>query len=140
MPTIGPVHIARDWDRYTSKTYFGGIVAFNAGQFQKINGFPNDYWGWGGEDDELKRRVDSVCLKIMYPLKKGIITDLENLSLYKKLEILRAHPHWKCMVKWELAKKHKSTWKSNGLFDLHYSIIEKQTHNVNVQIVKVDIQ
>lgn len=58
----GPCHIARVWDRYSEHDtgYFGGIVSFSEEQFRQINGFPNNYWGWGGEDEEMKRRVDKV--------------------------------------------------------------------------------
>ena len=52
IPEIGPVHIAAVWDRYGSnQKYFGGIVVFNKKMFERINGYPNDFWGWGGEDD-----------------------------------------------------------------------------------------
>ena len=44
--------------------YFGGITSFSAGQFKQINGFPNNFWGWGGEDDELYKRTKKVRLKI----------------------------------------------------------------------------
>jgi hypothetical protein len=27
---------------------------------QAINGYPNNYWGWGGEDDEMMRRCVTV--------------------------------------------------------------------------------
>jgi hypothetical protein len=35
----------------------GGIVSANLGHWQQLNGFSNDYFGWGGEDDELHHRL-----------------------------------------------------------------------------------
>jgi N-terminal region of glycosyl transferase group 7/N-terminal domain of galactosyltransferase len=56
-----PVHIARVWNRYNgNENYFGGIVAFSDKDFKAINGFPNEFWGWGGEDDALVKRVKEV--------------------------------------------------------------------------------
>ncbi|RMC22435.1 hypothetical protein DUI87_00749 [Hirundo rustica rustica] len=37
--------------------YFGGVSALSKEQFTKINGFPNNYWGWGGEDDDIYNRL-----------------------------------------------------------------------------------
>ncbi|NWR81564.1 B4GT3 galactosyltransferase, partial [Centropus unirufus] len=36
--------------------YFGGVSALTPDQYMKINGFPNEYWGWGGEDDDIATR------------------------------------------------------------------------------------
>ena len=47
--------------------YFGGITSFSASQFRQINGFPNNFWGWGGEDDELYKRTKKV--EIEFPTK-----------------------------------------------------------------------
>lgn len=33
-------------------------------QYQKINGFPNNYWGWGGEDDDIYNRLASKGMSI----------------------------------------------------------------------------
>lgn len=36
--------------------FFGGVSGLTVEQFFKINGFPNAFWGWGGEDDDLWNR------------------------------------------------------------------------------------
>lgn len=41
-------------------TYYGGVNLFNKKDFIKINGYSNDFWGWGAEDDDLLNRVRSA--------------------------------------------------------------------------------
>ena len=36
--------------------YFGGVNAFSIEVFKRINGFSNQFWGWGGEDNDLLNR------------------------------------------------------------------------------------
>jgi len=117
-PKKEPIHIAAVWDRYGENSkYFGGIVAFNKEMFEKINGYPNDFWGWGGEDDELYKRTKKFydILKV----KKGSINDLENLNLQQKLDYLREND-LKFMQKNEALERHEATWKKNGLNSLNY--------------------
>ena len=56
-PGDTPKHIATylsQWD-YTLRDihYFGGVVIFTIEQFENVNGYLTDYWGWGFEDDDL---------------------------------------------------------------------------------------
>lgn len=37
--------------------YFGGVTLFPIEIFEKINGYSNEYWGWGFEDDDLFYRL-----------------------------------------------------------------------------------
>jgi len=37
--------------------YFGGITLFKVEDFIAVNGYSNDYWGWGYEDTDLFYRV-----------------------------------------------------------------------------------
>lgn len=37
--------------------YFGGVTLFPLDIFEKINGYSNEYWGWGFEDDDLFYRL-----------------------------------------------------------------------------------
>ncbi|XP_037543502.1 beta-1,4-galactosyltransferase 4, partial [Nematolebias whitei] len=49
------------------KGYFGGVTALTRDQFFQVNGFSNNYWGWGGEDDDLRIRVELQKMKILRP-------------------------------------------------------------------------
>jgi len=49
----------------------GGIIAINAGDFERINGFPN-IWTWGLEDNILEKRC----------IRAGIKINRENMVLF----------------------------------------------------------
>lgn len=128
-PTDKPVHIASVWNRYgDNPNYFGGIVAFNSEMFNEINGYPNNFWGWGGEDDELLKRTKKFY-NILKPTK-GKITDLENLNLQDKLNYLKEN-ELKFMKKKEALAQHETTWKENGLNELIYTITNTSKCGLN---------
>jgi len=123
---VKPIHIARVWDRYSNNPkYFGGVVSFSSSDYKRINGYPNTFWGWGGEDDEMQRRLEKLGIRFDSP-DAGTLMDLEQMSLTEKLDFLRSHKEWKCMVKWEAADEHAATWKTNGLADLKYTLLSQQ--------------
>jgi hypothetical protein len=137
IPDDKPVHIAAVWDRYGSNPkYFGGIVAFNKKMFERINGYPNDFWGWGGEDDELYKRTKKFydILKV----KNGSIRDLEELSLEQKLDYLRDND-LKFMQKNEALAKHDSTWKKNGISTLDYKEINVDSCGERCEKIEVEL-
>lgn len=35
---------------------FGGVTSLTESQLKKVNGYSNDFWGWGGEDDDMHTR------------------------------------------------------------------------------------
>ncbi|XP_072022725.1 beta-1,4-galactosyltransferase 6-like [Amphiura filiformis] len=63
-----PRHFLSGADRWNYtilySTLFGGMTGLTRSQVFQINGFPNVYWGWGGEDDEIRKRVKEAKLDI----------------------------------------------------------------------------
>jgi hypothetical protein len=56
-PETTPIHIATKLSKYQYglgyDQYFGGVVLFTKEQAERTNGYSNDYWDWGQEDDDL---------------------------------------------------------------------------------------
>ena len=52
-----PLHLVTHLQEHDYETtffdYFGGVTMFTKEDFESINGFSNEYWGWGFEDDDL---------------------------------------------------------------------------------------
>ena len=65
-----PLHLAtnlkgtEDFKRIVFDQYFGGVTLFPIDSFERINGYSNNYWGWGYEDDDLLYR----CQHLHIPL------------------------------------------------------------------------
>ncbi|XP_029020646.1 beta-1,4-galactosyltransferase 1-like [Betta splendens] len=66
-----PRHLSVSMDKFGFRLpynqYFGGVSSLSKEQYLKINGFPNNYWGWGGEDDDIYNRVVSKGMSISRP-------------------------------------------------------------------------
>ena len=60
----------------------GGIVKFKNNIFTKINGFPNNYWGWGHEDKDLSNRAEYYDCHIRRIIK---------FDEYKKAPLFSSH-------------------------------------------------
>lgn len=53
----------RNYTEFYAK-YLGGVTLFPKNDFIKINGFSNEYWGWGAEDDDLRLRCDTINVEV----------------------------------------------------------------------------
>jgi len=87
FPTDAPQHIAVRISQsdYMLKyeEYFGGAVLFTKEQVEKTNGYSNDYWDWGMEDDDLFWR----CQLEGYTDKKYIDEPkIENVAKYNGID------------------------------------------------------
>jgi len=115
-PLNGVRHIARAWKRYNYDSYMGGIVLMWKKDYIHVNGFPNDFWGWGGEDDEFGDRIRDCNIPIER-VETGTITDQENMDMGEKLQLLRVKG-FKCKDKWEKRRWHRAHPGERGYSDV----------------------
>ena len=129
-PTI-PIHIARVWKtKYTAYGFFGGIVSMSKKQIYKINGYPNNFWGWGGEDDALYNRTAIINNKLLAP-NKGSVTEMEHKqAILDKNDLIE---------KKKLILNDLKNWKTNGLNSLKYKVLKKTSIKNNISIYCIDI-
>jgi hypothetical protein len=97
------IHYASPYLEYKYKfpDFFGGCVGITKNLYEKINGFPNNFFGWGGEDDAFYNRV-AILEKDVYRPKIGSYKLLdhappkkEEFNLIKKKNILDDLKIWK---------------------------------------------
>lgn len=104
------------------QNYVGGVTAFDEESFTKINGFCNEYWGWGAEDDDLFHRCVANGVQIMrrHNMYASLNHDrvIEKPLYEKNLQVLR---------EWE---KHKT----DGLSTLSYEILKEDRKDLYTQI------
>lgn len=95
--------------------YFGGVTALTREQFSRVNGFSNNYWGWGGEDDDLRLRVKLQKMEVVRPSPDvGKYTmifhtrDRGNEANGQRMNLLRQTPR---------------VWKTDGLNSCSYKLL-----------------
>jgi hypothetical protein len=122
------------FSRPTSENHFRGVTALSANDFQRINGYSNSFWGWGGEDDQLYQRVKSQNLNVTRAFDQE--RSLIHLARYKTLSHKKATPNPNRM---QVIKEGPSRFKTDGLADLRYKRINRQFKPLYTRIV-VDIE
>ena len=109
--------------RLRYKGYFGGVTALTKEQFERVNGFPNNYWGWGGEDDDLRIRSDPTASghehQTCYYYVTTVFLCLVSNTLWMLFYSFATSIRWGCSSKClstNINFSH-STWKKTWLRD-----------------------
>ena len=95
------VHFASPHNKYKYQfnDFLGGVIGLSAEDFLKINGFPNNFFGWGGEDDAFYNRITNNNISVYRP-KRGeyqlpIHNNSKHNSFKKKSNILFDLKEWR---------------------------------------------
>ena len=130
-----PIHLGYLGTRYNmegkNKTFFGGVISTNEKDFTEANGYPNDFWGWGGEDEALRDRFIKNKINIEKPTEPVI--DLEDLTDFKEKNIFLKDNKMKDYKKNEKLLQDNTEWKNNGLnnIDSSYDIVSEKNYSIN---------
>jgi hypothetical protein len=120
-----------------NKPFMGSVLGMTPDTFRTINGYPNNFWGWGGEDDELLLRCGYTNTKCVLP-KKGRVIDLEGMETGDIKS--RNKDKAKEMSKIEKLSMSSSTWKTNGINNIEYQIKSREElPSSNVVHLKADV-
>ncbi|XP_020784876.1 beta-1,4-galactosyltransferase 2 [Boleophthalmus pectinirostris] len=131
-----PRHFAIAMDKFGFRLpyagYFGGVSGLSKKQFLKINGFPNEYWGWGGEDDDIYNRITLNGMKVSRP-------DV-RIGRYRMIKHERDKHNEPNPQRFNKIQNTKNTMKKDGISSLTYKLLEVRRFplytNISVEIGK----
>lgn len=110
-------------DKKDKRPFVGALISCTKNVFVELNGYPNNFYGWQGEDENLLIRIYANNKPIYIPTI-GKIIDIEEVDGYKKnMEIKSAElknekekNSWEKNYNWE-------NYKQNGLTNLNYTVL-----------------
>jgi len=99
--------------KYNYPDFLGGVEGFTGEDYETVNGFPNTFLGWGGEDDALYNRLAAENITVFRPTQgKYILADHEQ-----------AKGSEKNMLRYENVLEDLKGYKENGIAQIpSYSI------------------
>ncbi|KAL4658620.1 beta-1,4-galactosyltransferase 4 [Arapaima gigas] len=113
------------------KGYFGGVTAMTKKQFFKVNGFSNNYWGWGGEDDDLRIRVELQHMKIMRPSV--------DVARYTMIFHKRDSGNEVNKDRMRLLQQTRRVWKKDGINTCSYKMLSVDRSSLYINVT-VDVE
>ncbi|XP_077365421.1 beta-1,4-galactosyltransferase 1-like [Festucalex cinctus] len=130
-----PRHLAVAMDKFQFslpyQNYFGGVCSLSKEQYLRINGFPNTFWGWGGEDDDMYNRITFRGMSISRP---NVL-----IGKYKMIKHNRDLHNEVNPVNPDKVGKTRNTMNHDGVSSLHYKVSSVERHPCYT-FITVDIQ
>jgi len=113
-----PTHMSGSSIKYQYETIFGGILSMTPQSVRKCNGHPNNIFGWGGEDDLMRRRIFENYPTAWRPPKTAKYDEEPHDH-----NVENDYPR---ESKKKLKYNHARTWKSDGLNNLKAPELDTQ--------------
>jgi len=125
-----PRHMSVAVDKFQYKLpykgLFGGVSAMSVRHFNLVNGFSNQYWGWGGEDDDMAKRLVSQKLQIT-----RYKADIARYTMIKHQRENSNKPNPKRHKLLQISKTFQLT---DGLVNLNYTLLNVTSYPLYTKI------
>lgn len=127
-PIDQPKHLAVASEKWQYKlpytSYFGGVSTLTREQYEAVNGFSNEFFGWGGEDDDFYNRVTWA--------KMSVYRSISDVGRYSALQHKPAAANPK---RNDIISKGKERMWKDGLNSLKYEIIQKTYEKLYIHVI-----
>jgi len=125
-----PIHIGKAWTtKWSGDSFLGGVISISIKDIKAINGFPNNFWGWGGEDDSMRNRLKAKKIEVYKPTLTSGFKELPHVDT-------RTNKDWKNMRKWEDLKEDSGL---SGYKNVHWKVLATEALAENAKKVTVEI-
>ena len=113
--------LCADGGRYDADACFGGVTIYDREGFEATNGYPNGFWGWGGEDNAQFLRCARAGLALER-VRGCPFDDLEGVeTVTEKLARLdAAGARCASKEKKRLLRENARAWENDGLKSVAY--------------------
>jgi len=112
--------------RLQYKNYFGGVTAISKNQMHKINGFSNEFYGWGGEDDDIFHRIQDA--------KIDVHREPANIARFTMLLHGKEKANKDLKEMMELSKK-ATHFSKDGLNSLRYDLLKVEVNQLYTRLL-----
>lgn len=119
---ISGLNLPEGVDRVMENYYFGGAVLCPINIFEAVNGYSNDFWGWGFQDDDFRMRLEENKLLEHNYRRKGIFTTLKHSENGWVNGGFVNYNDYKSQLKIELNKSLGTNFNNDGLSTFNYTI------------------
>ena len=127
-----PRHMSHAVDKFNYilpyKGIFGGVEAFKKNDFERINGFPNAYWGWGAEDDCLYKRV----------IQNGYTLTRPDSFIGRYKMIKHSHSNSAPPDRMDKLNNARAEFQTDGISSLQYKVLNNEIRQLYTY-VQVDL-
>lgn len=124
----------------------GGIIKMSAPTYAEINGFPNNYWGWGVEDKALQNRAETFNKTISKNILNNDPYKLDFFSIKNDINdaVRDTDFNTRTSFEYDIFKRLEPSDQrycclTSGLNTLKYTVIDRYHLSNDVELIKVSI-